>query len=43
MQRKRDSKRLILAIFLILLGVLLIYLTITGSTGEYLSSNLNMS
>lgn len=43
MQQKRNSKRLILAIFLILLGILLIYLTVTGSTGQYLSSNLNMS
>ncbi|MEC8339874.1 MAG: hypothetical protein VXZ40_04555 [Nanoarchaeota archaeon] len=43
MQQKRDSKRLILAIFLILLGILLIYLTVTGSTAHYLSSNLNMS
>ena len=43
MKQKRDPTRLIIAIFLILLGILLIYLTVTGSTGQYLSSNLNMS
>ncbi len=43
MKQKKDPTRLIIAIFLILLGILLIYMTLNGSTGQYLSNNLNMS
>ncbi len=43
MKQKKDPTRLIIAIFLILLGILLIYTTLNGSTGQYLSNNLNMS
>ena len=43
MKQEKDLTRLLIAIFLVILGLLLIYLTLSGSTSEYLSSNLNMS
>lgn len=41
--KQKDPIKLIIAIMLVFLGILLIYLTLSGSTGQYLSTNLNMS
>ena len=40
---EKDKTRLFIAIFLVILGLLLIYLTLSGGTSDYLTTNLNMS
>jgi hypothetical protein len=43
MKQEKDLVRLFIGVFLVILGLLLIYLTLSGGTSDYLSSNLNMS